>query len=79
MSIIQKNAGKWDDIPTISLNFGERELLWALARGLTTKEMASELRMSESTTETYRNRLMKKVGAQNTAALLAFAFRNGLL
>jgi DNA-binding NarL/FixJ family response regulator len=41
--------------------------------------MAGELRMSEATTETYRNRLMKKVNVPNTAALLAFAFRNGLL
>jgi DNA-binding NarL/FixJ family response regulator len=79
LKLIQKNAGKWDAIPPVILNFSEREILRALSRGLTTKEMAGELRMSEATTETYRNRLMKKVNVPNTAALLAFAFRNGLL
>ena len=79
MKIIQKNAGTWEDIPPVTLTFSEKEMLRILARGLTTKEMAVELRMTEATTETYRSRLMKKVSAPNTAALLAFAFRNGLL
>lgn len=79
MAIIQKNANHWDEIPPVNLTFMERELLNCLAKGLTTKEMAVELRMTEATTETYRNRLMKKVSASNTAALLAFAFKNGLL
>jgi DNA-binding NarL/FixJ family response regulator len=79
MKIIEKNAGKWDEVPAMTLSFSDKEILRALARGLTTKEMAGELRMTEATTETYRNRLMKKVNAPNTAALLAFAFRNGLL
>lgn len=79
LAIIQKNANHWDEVPPVSLTFMEKEILTCLARGLTTKEMSVELRMTEATTETYRNRLMKKVGASNTAALLAFAFRNGLL
>jgi DNA-binding NarL/FixJ family response regulator len=79
LKVIQKNAGRWDEIPPVSLTFSEKEILRTLAKGLTTKEMAVELKMTEATTETYRNRLMKKLSAPNTAALLAFAFRNGLL
>ena len=37
------------------------------------------MKMTEGTTETYRVRLLKKVGVANTAALLAYAYRNGLL
>jgi DNA-binding CsgD family transcriptional regulator len=55
----------------ISLNFHENELLRAIACGLTTKAIAAELKMTEATTETYRVRLMKKLGVPNTAALLA--------
>jgi DNA-binding NarL/FixJ family response regulator len=79
LKIIEKNASRWDEIPAMTLSFSDKEILRALSRGLTTKEMAGELKMTEATTETYRNRLMKKVNAPNTAALLAFAFRNGLL
>lgn len=79
LRIIQSNAAKWDHIPTVVLTMQERDILKALARGSITKEIASELKMAENTAETYRLRLLKKVGAPNTAALLAYAYRNGIL
>lgn len=79
VKIIQRNAGRWETIPSVSLTFQEKELLKAIAGGSTTKEIASELKMSQATTETYRIRLMKKLGVSNTAALLVYAFRNGIL
>jgi DNA-binding NarL/FixJ family response regulator len=77
--IIRKNSHRWDQIPPVILTDREKDLLSALARGLTTKEVAEELKMSEGTAETYRLRLIKKTGAHNTAGLLAFAFNNGIL
>jgi DNA-binding NarL/FixJ family response regulator len=79
LQIIQLNAHRWDKVPPVQLTFAERELLKAIASGLTTKEIAVELKMSEATAETYRLRLMKKVKVPNTAALLAFAYGNGIL
>jgi DNA-binding NarL/FixJ family response regulator len=79
LRIIQSNAKKWDIMPTVSLNVQELDILRALSRGSITKEIASELKMSEATAETYRVRLIKKVGVPNTAALLAYAYRNGIL
>lgn len=79
LKIIQSNSQRWDRISTVQLSFQENELLKALAKGATTKEMAVELKMRESTAETYRVRLMKKLGVPNTAALLVYAFRNGIL
>jgi DNA-binding CsgD family transcriptional regulator len=35
--------------------------------------------MTEATTETYRTRLIRKIGVPNTAALIAYAFKNGIL
>jgi DNA-binding NarL/FixJ family response regulator len=78
-NIIQKNASKWCSVPPVSLTFKERELLTAMAKGLTTKEIAEGLKMTEATIETYRARLIKKVKVLNTPALIAYAFRNGLL
>jgi DNA-binding NarL/FixJ family response regulator len=79
LRIIQVNSHRWDKVPTVSLTFHENELLRAIASGLTTKAIAGELKMTEATTETYRIRLIKKLGVPNTAALLAYAYTNGIL
>lgn len=79
LKIIQSNAREWDSTPTVILSVQELGILKALARGSITKEIANELKMAEATAETYRLRLMKKVGVHNTAALLAYAYRNGIL
>jgi DNA-binding NarL/FixJ family response regulator len=79
MKIIQSNAHRWDDVPPVLLNSVEREMLRGIASGMTTKAIAGSMKMSEATTETYRVRLIKKVNVSNTAALLAYAYRNGIL
>ena len=79
LKIIQSNARQWDNMPTVVLTMQELDILKALARGSITKEIANELKMAEATAETYRMRLIKKVGVPNTAALLAYAYRNGIL
>jgi DNA-binding NarL/FixJ family response regulator len=79
LSVIKSNAHRWDTVPPVVLTFSEQELLKAIANGHTTKEIAPALKMTESTAETYRIRLMRKVGVHNTAALIAYAFRNGIL
>lgn len=79
LRIIQSNAHRWSKVPSVVLTFHEKELLRLVATGLTTKAIASELRMTEATTETYRIRLIKKLGVPNTAAMLAYAHRNGIL
>jgi DNA-binding NarL/FixJ family response regulator len=79
LNIIQTNAHRWDHVPPVVLTLPERDLLKAIASGLTTKEIASILKMTDSTTETYRIRLIKKMGLHNTAGLIAYAYRNGIL
>jgi len=77
--IIQANAKRWDHVPPVLLTAPENDMMKALAHGMTTKEIALELKMAETTAETYRIRLIKKLGVSNTAALLAYAYRNGIL
>lgn len=79
LRIIESNARAWDHIPTVVLTDQERRILKAIARGSITKEIANEMNMAEATAETYRIRLLRKVGVPNTAALLAYAYRNGIL
>lgn len=79
LKVIQSNAKEWDTIPTVRLTAQEIDMLKSLARGSITKEIANELNVAEATAETYRIRLIRKVGVPNTAALLAYAYRNGIL
>ena len=79
VNIIQSNAHRWDHVPTVLLTLPEKEMLKAIANGLTTKEISALLKMTEATAETYRIRLTRKVGVHNTAGLLAYAYRNGIL
>ena len=77
--IIENNTHRWDKVPPVTLSFQENELLQIISSGITTKEMARQLKMTDATTETYRTRLLKKLRVPNTAALLAYAYRNGIL
>jgi DNA-binding NarL/FixJ family response regulator len=79
LKIIQVNAKRWDKVPVVTLSFPEMELVRAIANGLTTKQIASEMKLKHATAETYRIRLLKKIGVPNTASLLAYAYRNGIL
>lgn len=79
VKIIQSNAHRWNDVHFVTLSRSDKELLKAIAAGDTTKAIAVNLKMSPATAETYRVRLLRKVGVANTAGLLAFAFRNGIL
>jgi DNA-binding NarL/FixJ family response regulator len=79
LNLIQTNSHRWDHVPPVVLSLPERDLLKAIASGHTTKQIATLLKMSESTTETYRIRLIKKMGVLNTAGLIAYAYRNGIL
>jgi DNA-binding NarL/FixJ family response regulator len=79
LRIIQSNAKSWQSTPTVVLTEKELNILRAIARGAITKEIANELKMAEATAETYRLRLIKKLGVSNTAGLMAYAYRNGIL
>jgi two-component system, NarL family, response regulator DegU len=80
IDIIQENSHAWKfGAPTIKVNAKDVDLLKGMVAGLTTKAIADKLNIPISTAETNRHRLMKKTGTQNTAELIAYAFRNGII
>ena len=56
----------------------ERDVLRLLARGLSTKEAAWELGLSDKTVHAVRSRLQRKTGLRSTAELTRYAMRTGL-
>jgi two-component system response regulator DevR len=57
----------------------EREVLREVARGLTSREIARDLVLGESTVKTHIQSLMRKLNASNRAELVAEAMRHHLL
>ncbi len=63
----------------VLLSEREKEVLNLICEGLATTEIADKVFLSPRTIEGHRLRLLEKTGAKNTAGLVAFAFRNGLI
>jgi PAS domain S-box-containing protein len=61
-----------------SLSARERQVLGLVVQGGTSKEIAAGLRLSPKTVETYRSRIMTKLGVDDLAGLVRFAIRHGL-
>lgn len=57
----------------------EMEVLNLIAEGMTNNEIANKLFTSRRTIEGHRKNLIEKTGVRNTAALIRYAIRNGIL
>lgn len=60
------------------LSWRERQVLDMVVSGMTSKEIARQLAISPKSVDTYRSRLMSKIGVSNVLALMDFALENGL-
>jgi len=67
------------DVAADPLTSREREVLQLVAEGHTTKEIAGALDLSVKTAESYRSRIMEKLGIHETAGLVRYAIRQGLI
>ena len=65
--------------PYGSLTAREREVFHLIAEGMTTKEIARKLEISVKTAENHRGRVLDKLDLRNTAELVRYALRKGLL
>jgi two-component system, NarL family, response regulator NreC len=65
--------------PLARLSAREREVLALTAEGHSATEIARLLRLSPKTVDTYRARMMDKLGLKHRADLVRFALRAGLL
>jgi DNA-binding NarL/FixJ family response regulator len=65
--------------PGVRFSKRESEILNLICQGQSTKQIAERLQLKDTTVEDYRKEMLKKANAQNTAELVAFALRNGLL
>ncbi len=64
--------------PLDRLSPREREVLQLVVEGKTSAEIAEMLFLSPKTVDTYRSRLMKKLGVHDLPTLIKFAIQHGL-
>jgi two-component system, NarL family, response regulator NreC len=61
------------------LTLRERQVLQLIAEGKSTKDIASLLGISVKTAESHRTRLMQKLDIHETASLVRYAVRQGIV
>ena len=61
------------------LSTREIEILVCVCRGLSNQEIADELFISKSTVAKHRANILEKTGCKNTASLVVYAVRHGLV
>jgi len=77
-AVVQAYLAK-TDLPADPLTPREREVLQLVAEGKTTKDIAGLLGLSVKTIESHRTRLMEKLDIRQTAGLVRYAIRRGLI
>ncbi len=70
--------GEADD-PFASLSVRERQVVTMVVNGHSSSEIAAALHLSPKTVDSYRSRLMAKLGAADVTALVKLALRHGLI
>jgi two-component system, NarL family, response regulator NreC len=67
------------DLPADRLSAREHQVLQLVGEGKSTKEVAKHLGVSVKTVESHRARLMRKLDLHETAGLVRYAIRRGLI
>jgi len=67
------------ELPSDRLSSRERQVLQLVGEGKSTKEVAALLGISVKTAESHRSRLMQKLDIHETASLVRYAIRRGLI
>ena len=75
----QKLESLIDVSPLEALSPREREVLQLVAEGKTSQEIAERLSISPKTVDTYRSRLMHKIGVDDVPGLVRFAIQHGVI
>jgi two-component system invasion response regulator UvrY len=76
---VQALAMRDDPSALSSLSVRERQVVLMVVNGRSSAEIGTELHLSSKTIDSYRSRLMSKIGVRDVPGLVRFALRVGLI
>ncbi|HJV60594.1 MAG TPA: response regulator transcription factor [Albitalea sp.] len=77
LQVLSGNGGSEDELATLSPR--ERQIIALVVKGHSSSAIGASLHLSPKTVDTYRSRLMAKLGVGDVPALVRLAIRNGLI
>lgn len=79
LGILNSMNKKKSALPVSDLSEREQEVLYQICQGLSNQEIADILHISKRTVDKHRENILVKTNARNTADLVMFAIKNGLV
>jgi two-component system, NarL family, invasion response regulator UvrY len=76
-AVIDQHITAVDPLSVLSLN--EREVMLAMVQGCSSRQIGQQLHLTSKTVDSYRSRLMGKLGVQDLTGLVRMAVRLGML
>lgn len=64
---------------TEPMTYKEKEILYLMAAGYSSKEIATKMKHTISTLEFYRNRMIKRAGVKNSCELISWGYQQRIL
>lgn len=77
--IIAGRSNEKKSLRHITLTEMEKQIVKLICKELTSKEIAARLSVGKRTIESYRIRIMDKLGAKSVASIITYALRSGLI
>ena len=77
--LIKGIGGKSKTKKSNELSEREEEVLYHICKGLSNQEIANILYLSKRTVDKHRENILSKINAKNTAGLVMFAVKNGIV
>jgi len=75
---------QWDQVPSYQVKLGlgltsrEQQLVYLIGRGMTNKEIATQLKLAEQTVRNHVHRMLRKVGASDRLAVVELCRMQGM-
>jgi DNA-binding NarL/FixJ family response regulator len=78
IAALAQTSGAGRSSPLDSLSARERQVLQLVVEGHSSAEIAKQVNLSPKSVDTYRSRLMKKLGVNDVPSLVKFAVQHGI-
>ena len=77
--LLKNFSRKSHKVKKTELSEREEEILYQICKGLSNQEIADLLHISKRTVDKHRENLLSKTGSKNTAGLVMYAIKNGIV